>query len=145
VLFAQSVRDEPESYAAHFANGDWLYMNGMRGAGERETGEALRLYADDPRAYAWMGIRYAGVGHCQYAEPLLARAVELAPQFSEARGALARCFRRDGNWAAVRAVATAGVAQGIDVSYYRALLHLADTAGRGTPVAQGVSGGRGSG
>ncbi len=129
-LFVHAVLDEPFSYAAHFAYADWSFMSGRWETGEREGRFALRLYGGDPRLVNRMATQYFAVGRCDLAVPLLRRALAMVPTFQDARIDLAACLQSAGDWAGVRSLATDGLAQGANVSYYRSLLVRTDSADR---------------
>ena len=77
VLFAQMLRDAPDSFQTHWALGAEALAVGDSGTTEREWREAIRLNPDHPQPLEDLGRLYARSGRWAPAVPLLDRAVQL--------------------------------------------------------------------
>lgn len=126
-LFAQTIVDEPFSYAAHYGEAGMMFNAKQYGSGEREVRTAIRLYADDPRMFVDLATEYARTDHCDAATRLAQHALSLSPHFVMARLIMARCLARAGNYAALHSVAVTGMADGYQPSLFRKILFTADS------------------
>jgi protein O-mannosyl-transferase len=135
-LFAQSIVDEPYSYAAHFGEAGLMFNDKKYGTGEREARTAIRLYQDDERLFVDLGTEYERIGRCDAAVRLAHHALELSPHFVAARLIVARCLNRAGNYVALHSVAVAGMADGYQWRLFRQILFTADSGVRATSAGR---------
>lgn len=111
-LFAQTVRDAPRNYRAHWTYGLNLYERGNREAGIAELATAIELYPADPTLYSDAGDLYRTNGQCERAIPMYHRALALTPGLKFTRSRLASCFMRTGRYAEARRELNRLVAEG---------------------------------
>jgi protein O-mannosyl-transferase len=129
-LFAQSIVDEPLSYAAHYGVAGLDFNAKQYVTGEREARLAMRLYQDDPRLFVDLGKEYERIGRCDAAMTLARRALVLSPHYVMARLIIARCLAKAGDYAALHSVAVEGVADGYQPQLFRQILFTADSGAR---------------
>jgi protein O-mannosyl-transferase len=129
-LFAQSIVDEPLSYAAHYSLAGLEFNAKRYGTAEREARLAIRLYQDDPRLFVDLAKEYERIGQCDAAMTLARRALVLSPHYVMARLILARCLAKAGDYAALHSVAVEGVADGYQPRLFRQILFTADSGAR---------------
>jgi hypothetical protein len=111
-LFAQTVRDAPRNYRAHWTYGLNLYEHGNRESGIAELITAIELFPADPTLYSDAGDLYRTDGRCDRAIPMYGRALALTPGLKFTRSRLASCFMRTGRYAEARRELSRLVAEG---------------------------------
>jgi hypothetical protein len=102
-LFAQTVKDAPRNYRAHWNYGMSLYERGDRPAAFEEMHTAIELYPADPTLFSDAGDLYRTDGQCQRSLELYQRALHLVPQLTYTRSRLASCYMRLDRFAEARA------------------------------------------
>lgn len=135
-LFAQSVVDEPLSYAAHFGLAGILFDSHHYATAEREIRLALRQYDADPRVWQDLASAYEQAGHCEPAIPLAREAIVLQPHFVEAKLLIAKCLNLARDYPALRSLAIQGVADGYQPGIFRQVLFTADSGLRATSAGR---------
>jgi tetratricopeptide (TPR) repeat protein len=76
-LFAQMLREAPQSYRTHWALGAQAFARGDSALGEREWRDAIRLNPAHPQPLEDLGRLYARTGRWSAAVPLLERVIQL--------------------------------------------------------------------
>lgn len=97
-LFAQTVRDQPNGYRAHFMYGRYLALHNRPREMEIEFKHALRLFPYDVSMVLSIGSLYYRVGLCEPANALLGWAYDIEPAATDGRYAYARCLARAHRW-----------------------------------------------
>jgi len=126
VLFAQTVRDAPDSYAAHWVYANWLDEQGATGMALRSYQEAVRLYQGDPKLYEDYGHVLRRTGSCREAVGQFAQALALDPTRTVARARLFECRMAIGDYVGARDAVVHDVANGHQE--YAGMLTRADRA-----------------
>jgi hypothetical protein len=127
-LLTQAVRDEPQSYVAHYQLAGQLFADGHADAGEREITLAIAQSDGYPPALAMLAQARARAGECALAEPLWRQALARYPGMVPDRLGLATCLLQTGDYAGARSVAVVGVSEGAWVRTFRGVIARADSA-----------------
>jgi tetratricopeptide (TPR) repeat protein len=101
-LFAQTVRDAPYNYRAHWTYSLFLFEHGQREAAFTEIATAIGLYPADPTMYSDAGDLYRTDGQCERSIQLYQSALDLTPDMKYTRSRLASCYMRLGAYDAAR-------------------------------------------
>jgi tetratricopeptide (TPR) repeat protein len=96
VLFAQMLREAPNSFRGHWAQGAKAFLEGDSVSGEREMRAAIRLAPDHPQPMEDLGRLYASTGRHEPAIPLLDRVLQLDSSRVGSALALALALSRTG-------------------------------------------------
>jgi tetratricopeptide (TPR) repeat protein len=133
-LFAQTVRDAPLSYRAHYLYGISLFEAGDRRRGEQELRAAIRLdtNAHDADPFNYLATQYRIAGLCDQALPLYRGAIDRDGVRPDARYGLAECLLRTGQIVEARSEARAGLARGQLRSLFLDVIARADSIARQT-------------
>jgi uncharacterized protein (TIGR02996 family) len=126
VLFAQTVRDAPDSYAAHWVYANWLDEQGAIARALQSYREAVRLYQGDPKLYEDYGQVLRRTGSCREAVGQFVRALALDPTRTVARARLFECRMAIGDYVGARDAVAHEVANGHQE--YAGMLTRADRA-----------------
>jgi uncharacterized protein (TIGR02996 family) len=126
VLFAQTVRDAPDSYAAHWVYASWLDEQGATARALQSYREAVRLYQGDPKLYEDYGHVLRRTGSCHEAVGQFVRALALDPTRTVARARLFECRMTIGDYVGARDAVAHEVANGHQE--YARMLTRADRA-----------------
>jgi len=111
-LFAQTVRDAPRNYRAHWTYGLSLFERGYHESAFTEMATAIGLYPADPTLYSDTGDIYRTAGQCDRAIDFYNQALAIAPDMKYTRSRLASCYMRTGRFADSRAELRRLVADG---------------------------------
>jgi uncharacterized protein (TIGR02996 family) len=134
VLFAQTVRDAPDSYAAHWVYANWLDEQGATARALQSYRQSVRLYQGDPKLYEDYGQVLRRTGACREAVGQFARALALDPTRTVARARLFECRMAIGDYVGARDAVAHEVANGHQE--YAGMLTRADRAiARGADLA----------
>ncbi len=129
----------PTSYEVDHYYAEYVASQGATQQALTWLGQAILLYPDDPELYVDLGRWYTKLGHCELAEPLLARATALSPSDANARSGLIICFLHTGRWRAAQDQARAAIAAGAEPVQFRSVIALTDsilTGRRADPFAK---------
>jgi tetratricopeptide (TPR) repeat protein len=126
VLFPQTVRDAPDSYAAHWVYANWLDEQGATGMALQSYRESVRLYQGDPKLYEDYGHVLRRTGSCREAVGQFVRALALDPTRTVARARLFECRMAIGDYVGARDAVVQEVANGHQE--YAGMLARADRA-----------------
>jgi protein O-mannosyl-transferase len=131
-LFAQTVRDAPLSYRAHYLYGISLFEAGDRRRGEHELLAAIRLdtNANDADPFNYLATQYRMAGLCVQALPLYRHAIDRDGARPDARYGLAECLLHTGRIVEARSEARAGLARGQLRSLFLDVIARADSVAR---------------
>jgi tetratricopeptide (TPR) repeat protein len=126
VLFPQTVRDAPDSYAAHWVYANWLDEGGATTMALQIYREAVTLYQGDPKLYEDYGQVLRRTGSCREAAGQFVRALVLDPARTVARARLFECRMATGDYLGARDAVAHEVANGHQE--YAGMLARADRA-----------------
>lgn len=111
-LFAQTVRDLPDAYRAHYHLGAWLLEHDSLAAGEREMRAAIALFSRDYEPRAYLAESYRKHNLCLPALPLYREAVGIVPRAGVPRAGWVACLIGLAQYDSARAVARRGLGKG---------------------------------
>jgi hypothetical protein len=111
-VFAQTVRDAPQNYRAHWTYGLYLFQHGKRDSAFREIATAIALYPADATLFSDAGDLYRTDGQCDRSIELYQRALLIVSDMKYTRSRLASCYMRVGRFAEARAELRRLVAEG---------------------------------
>lgn len=117
-LFAQTARDAPRSYRAHYVYGMELFNFGRAAEGERELRQAIALSRNDSDPYNFLATKYREARLYQQAIPLYREALAIRPRRPDARFGLALSLLETGDATGARVHADSGLMQGQLKSYF---------------------------
>jgi len=126
VLFAQTVRDAPDSYAAHWVYANWLDEQGATARALQSYRQSVRLYQGDPKLYEDYGQVLRRTGSCREAVGQFVNALALDPTRTVARARLFECRMAIGDYVGARDAVAHDVANGHQE--YAGMLTRADRA-----------------
>ena len=101
-LAAQTVRDAPQNYRAHWTYALNLYEHDRRPSAFTEIETAMALYPYDPNMFSDAGDLYRTDGQCDRSLALYQRALDLVPELIYTRSRLASCYMRLGHYEEAR-------------------------------------------
>jgi tetratricopeptide (TPR) repeat protein len=101
-LSAQTVRDAPQNYRAHWTYALNLYEHGQREMAFTQMATAMVLYPYDPNMFSDAGDLYRTDGQCERSLDFYQRALDLIPDLIYTRSRLASCYMRLGRYPEAR-------------------------------------------
>ena len=136
-LFAQSVRDEPDSYRTHYVLGTWYMEHERKSDAELEFRKGLKLFPYDPYLAFSLAEAYRTSGMCAPALPLYKLAREVDPEFPVGRSQYALCLYDQGQYDEARRMALAAVNAGGLVGRLHNVIRVIDSAQKAQRIGQG--------
>lgn len=127
-LFANTVRDVPDSYRAHFMYGAWLFQKEQKRIGEQEYRRALALFPYDPNLSFNLAEQYRITGLCKAAAPLYKWTYAVDPEFPMGHTEYSWCLLNLGQYAEAKQQALIAVRNGGELPRLRGMIHSADSA-----------------
>ncbi len=127
-LFAQTVRDVPDSYRAHYHLGAWFLDHDKLVDAERELRAAIALYPLDYEPRAFLAETYRKHELCAPAIPLYREALAIVPRAGVPRAGYVACLIGGAQYDSARAVARRGIGKGWEAeSELKRLVGVADS------------------
>ncbi|MBI3790249.1 MAG: hypothetical protein HY275_05160 [Gemmatimonadetes bacterium] len=111
-LFAQTVRDLPDAYRAHYHLGAWYLDHDQLPAAERELRAAIALYKLDYEPRAFLAEAYRKHDLCPPALALYREALAIVPRAGLPRAGYVACLIGMAQYDSARAIARRGIGQG---------------------------------
>ncbi|HVX37939.1 MAG TPA: tetratricopeptide repeat protein [Gemmatimonadaceae bacterium] len=127
-LFANTVRDVPDSYRAHFMYGAWLFSEKKLRLGEEQYHRALALFPYDPSLSFNLAEEYRSLGLCGPAVPLYKWTYAVDPQFPMGHTEFSWCLLSLGRYAEAKQQALIAVHGGGELPRLRGMIYSADSA-----------------
>ena len=139
-LFANTVRDVPDSYRAHYMYGAWLFDKKEKRLGEAEYRRALALFPYDPNLSFNLAEQYRITDLCSAAVPLYKWTYALDPEFPLGHTEYSWCLLYVGRYAEAKQQALMAVQNGGELPRLHGMIHAADSAmAADTPARPGGS------
>jgi hypothetical protein len=136
-LFAQTVRDVPDSYRAHYHLGAWFLDHDKLPDAEHELRAAIALYPLDYEPRAFLAEAYRKHNLCAPAIPLYREALSIVPRAGVPRAGYVACLIGAAQFDSARAVAQRGIGKGWEAEdELKRLVLVADSLEKANGPAQ---------
>ncbi len=127
-LFANTIRDVPDSYRAHYMYGAWLFERKQKRLAEAQYLRALALFPYDPNLSFNLAEQYRITGICKAAVPLYKWTYDVDPEFPMGHTEYSWCLLNLGRYAEAKRQALLAVGAGGELPRLRGMIHSADSA-----------------